>query len=111
MPPRSAIAKPTSRGNIPNPPSKKSGGCRLSTSPTGVLKNIAHRLENVPKCPAITKCADMVHTTLNVQMRRNGSLRFRFGLFGLGMAGSDSLVVMGEYGVVGEVGSSFSCVS
>ena len=97
MAPRSDMAKPTSRGSMPRPPLKKMGGCCLVASPTGVLRKIAHRLEKVPRCPAMTKCDNNVQTTLEVQMRRKGSFFLRLG--GFGMAGLDSLVA--ERGVAG----------
>lgn len=62
------MANPTSRGNMPRPPLNLKGGRRSSELPTGLLRKIAHRFENVPRWPLMIKWDNIVQTTLNVQI-------------------------------------------
>ena len=68
----SDIMMPTSLGCMPSPPPNLKGewwGISSNARSMGVLKNTLQRVENVPRCPEITKCASIVQRTLNVHMR------------------------------------------
>lgn len=67
----------------------------------GVLRNMAQRLEKVPRCPEMMKWANMVKRTLMVQIRQKGSLRLRLG--GLLIRGVEEGDV-GDISTIGDVG-------
>jgi hypothetical protein len=74
IPPSRDRANPTSRGTMPRPPEKWIG--EEEGGPTGAVRKMAQRLENVPRWPAIMKCESIVLMTLGVQIWRKGSLFF-----------------------------------
>ena len=76
------IANPTSRGSQPRPPLKWIGGCWADGGSTGVDRKMAQRFVKVPRCPAMMKCASIVQSTLNVQIRENSRVAFFLGVIG-----------------------------